>query len=135
MTEAGTAGHQTNHAQAVGTLADEAAQLLDAVVARLDRLKSAIPAPAQSGGGRDTAAPTEGGESEHIAGAGCVSWCPICRSAELLQGDRPELTGKLVDAALLLVTTVRSLIPKAETTGGAGPTPAGRPGVERIDIR
>ena len=55
-----------------------------------------------------------------------MGWCPICRSAELLRGDRPEVAEKLVDTALLVVATLRSLIP-APAAGSPAPAAAGSP--------
>jgi len=63
----------------------------------------------------------------------CVGWCPVCRSAELLKGDRSEVAEKLTDAALLLITTLRSLLPEPAEPAASGSEP--RAGVERIDIR
>jgi hypothetical protein len=70
----------------------------------------------------------------------------------VLRGERPDATAKLVDGALLIVRTLRSLLPEAEpaaaTSGGSAAgaaehRPAGSPGspprrpggLEHIDIR
>lgn len=114
-------------------MAEEAGQLLDVVAARLAKIRQdGLPEAAQ---------PSPDDTSGHTATASqansptCVGWCPICRSADLLRGDRPELTQKLVDSALLLVTTLRSLIPTSaeptETTADGD----GSPGIERINLR
>ena len=88
-------------------------------------------------------------ECGSIPGASCTA-CPLCRFLAVLRGERPEATAKLVDGALLIVRTLRSLLPDAEpaaaTTGGttAGDhRPASPPasstrrpgGLEHIDIR
>lgn len=110
------AGHQ------VGSLADEAGQLIDAVTSRLQQLKA------------DGAAVESGPASPHA----CVGWCPVCRGAELLRGDRSDISEKLVDTALVVLTTLRSLIPApptATTEGSAVTDPGDEPVVERIEIR
>ncbi len=124
-------GPNRNHPAAVGALAEEAGQLLDAVAVKLARMKQEAP------DGPEPVSPADEPESQpHGSAVSCVGWCPICRSAELLKGDRSETTQKLVDAALLVVTTLRSLIPAS--TGEAdrsAPDGDGSPGMERIDIR
>ncbi|SDP23767.1 hypothetical protein SAMN04515671_3369 [Nakamurella panacisegetis] len=125
-----TPGHQ------VGALADEAGQLLDAVAARLDRMKAVrVEAGAEVGDGPTAPEPPAAGTppTEHA----CVGWCPICRGAELLRGDRTEISDRLLDTAILVVSTLRSLVPDPSTTPSASPDQSGpaSPGVERIDIR
>jgi hypothetical protein len=118
------------HGHAVGALAEEAGQLLDVVAAKLAALRLE---------GQQHQAETPPGDDlgdDHESGQPCVGWCPICRSAELLKGERPELTQKFVDAALLVVTTLRSLIPPPAPTQTRDPTDGdGSAGVERIEIR
>ena len=132
-----TPGHQ------VGALADEAGQLLDAVAQRLEKMKAARADGVFHGGdefhgGDGAAAPppaAEAAPTEHT----CVGWCPICRGAELLRGDRTEISDRLLDTAILVVGTLRSLMPEpSEATAPATPdqtSSAPQPGVERIDIR
>jgi hypothetical protein len=118
----------TGSGPAIGSLADEAGQLIDAVTARLTRLKAEAAVIGPGAAGSAT-------EAVHT----CVGWCPICRGADILRGDRSEISEKLVDTALLVLTTLRSLVPEppsASTADGSPNTePADRPGVERIDIR
>ncbi len=147
----------------VGSLAGEAGQLLDALSARLIRFTSdeagaerrsdaadptdppapdpeapeapAAEAPAAEASAAEQIA-TEQIATEQIPAQqhlSCVGWCPVCRSAELLKGDRSEVAEKLADAALLLITTLRSLLPEPAEPAASGPEP--RAGVERIDIR
>lgn len=142
----------------VGSLAGEAGQLLDALSARLIRFTSdeagaerrsdaadptdpsapdpeAPEAPAAEASAAEQIA-TEQIATEQIPAQqhfSCVGWCPVCRSAELLKGDRSEVAEKLADAALLLITTLRSLLPEPAEPAASGPEP--RAGVERIDIR
>jgi len=94
-------------------------------------------------------------ECGSLPGASCTA-CPLCRFLAVLRGERPEATAKLVDGALLIVRTLRSLLPEVEpaaaasgggTAGGSAehrppgpPGPSGpsarRPGgLEHIDIR
>ena len=113
-----------NHAHAVGALAEEAGQLLDVVAAKLAGLRQEVP---------DAPEPADPHPADSTAG--CVGWCPICRSADLLKGDRSETTQKLLDAALLVVTTLRSLIPAPPEASEATTDGDGSQGIERIDIR
>ncbi len=122
-------GSTASHAHAVGALAEEAGQLLDVVAAKLAGMRQDGPA-----------APEPPEAQPHAAETSCLGWCPICRSADLLKGDRSETTQKLVDAALLVVTTLRSLIPPPPDQNAPERTQAaddgdGSPGIERIDIR
>lgn len=145
-------------APAVGPLALEAALLLDVVADRLAALRpdatgvAPTPQPPRTDGrpgpgrppGPDEACP----ECGAVPGASCTA-CPLCRLLAVLRGERPESTAKLVDGALLIVRTLRSMIPDipaadpAATAGegaaaghGAGdePAPPRRGGLERIDI-
>lgn len=125
-------------APAVGNLADEAAQLLDALSARLDQVRITVGAHESVDSpptAADAASQTEPA-ADHLQ---CVGWCPVCRGADLLRGERPEVAGKLVDSAIVVINALRSLLPATP----AGPAPAGpsgdsappQPGIERIDIR
>ena len=119
-----------DHGHSVGALAEEAGQLLDVVTAKLTALRLEGQQHQAEAPPRDTV------DEEHESAQPCVGWCPICRSAELLKGERPELTQKFVDAALLVVTTLRSLIPPPAPTQAPDSTDGdGSAGVERIEIR
>jgi hypothetical protein len=81
-------------------------------------------------------------ECGSIPGASCTA-CPLCRFLALLRGERPEATAKLVDGALMIIRTLRSLVPEQPTPAPAGastsdphppPPPARRGGLEHIDI-
>lgn len=119
---------RTGDGPATGSLAQEAMALIDAVTTRLTRLKTeaVVVGPEAAG---------SAGEAVHT----CIDWCPICRGADLLRGDRSETSEKLVDTALVVLGTLRSLIPEssATTTAGGSQTTdaADGPGLERIDIR
>ena len=45
-----------------------------------------------------------------MPGASCTA-CPLCRFMALLRGERPEATARLVDGALMIIRTLRSLVP------------------------
>jgi hypothetical protein len=144
----------------VGPLALEAALLLDVVADRLESMKNtaddAPPAEGTSAGAgqrsdehpaadepRVAAAdstPARCPECGSVPGASCTG-CPLCRFMALLRGERPEATAKLLDGALMIIRTLRSLVPDPPTTGGSGtppadppPPPSRRGGLERIDI-
>ncbi len=150
---------------AVGPLAQEAALLLEVVADRLTSMKPDDPGGrtdaadrgdtdrAETGGG-ETDAPAVGtGRAERGAtdrcpecGAlpdGSCTACPLCRFLAVLRGERPEATARLVDGALLIVRTLRSLIPETAEATDRRPPPAARPdapgtragGLEHIDIR
>lgn len=139
---------------AVGGLADEAAQLLDALATRLALARVTVGAAGPADPGSGSGVPRDGDPVGPVPGppdaAGghtqCVGWCPVCRAADLLRGERPEVAGKLVDSAIVVVNALRSLLPAMPTDGqaAAGPStasgPSGdtappQPGIERIDIR
>ena len=81
---------------------------------------SGEPGPAASAAGQEAAeekgsvTPDPGGrcpECGSVPGAYCTA-CPLCRFMALLRGERPEATARLVDGALLIVRTLRSLVPE-----------------------
>ena len=118
---------------AVGPLAQEAAMLLDVVADRLTSMKPAD-GPSEKTAGATDRCP----ECGSIPGAECTA-CPLCRFVAVLRGERPEATARLVDGALLIVRTLRTLIADPEEAAEAprpdpGPPPARRGGLEHIDI-
>lgn len=125
---------------AVGPLAQEAALLLDVVADRLASMNPGDP----DGDGRPgvPTAPTPGRcpECGAVPDAMCTA-CPLCRFLAVLRGERPEATARLVDGALMIVRTLRSLIPDAPeqspTPDSARhePPPGRRDGLEHINIR
>lgn len=85
-------------------------------------------------------------ECGSVPGASCTA-CPLCRFMALLRGERPEATAKLVDGALMIIRTLRSLVPdppeaaaaastdtKSAGESASGQQPARRGGLEHIDI-
>ncbi len=138
----------------VGPLALEAALLLDVVADRLESMKQRPTASEEPAAGTegDSAGGTDPGPSPtaaadgrcpecgSIPGASCTA-CPLCRFLALLRGERPEATAKLVDGALMIIRTLRSLVPEQPAPPPAGaatsnpqPPPARRGGLEHIDI-
>ena len=75
---------------------------------------------------------------------GLVHRLPTVPVLALLRGERPEATAKLVDGALMIVRTLRSLVPEQPAPAprrcldvgpaSAAPPPARRGGLEHIDI-
>jgi hypothetical protein len=154
---------------AVGPLAQEAAMLLDVVADRLEQLRPDQPSgeapPAEAAAGNEprptssTAGQETGGDQEPAAtepagrcpecgsvpGAYCTA-CPLCRFMALLRGERPEATARLVDGALMIIRTLRSLVPEPgdpatdphshphQAHPPAQPAPARRTGLEHINI-
>ncbi len=128
---------------AVGPLAKEAALLLDVVADRLTSMK-----PDDDGGTQDGAAGSATQdrcpECGAVPGGSCTA-CPLCRFMAVLRGERPEATARLVDGALMIVRTLRSLIgdpAEAPDDARSQPSSAGRQeppasrrgGLEHIDI-
>lgn len=140
-------------APTVGPLAMEAALLLDVVADRLNSIKASTqvprptaaddePDPRNPSGAADsgsTAGETAAGarssgtataadgrcpECGSVPGASCTA-CPLCRFMALLRGERPEATARLVDGALMIIRTLRSLVPDLTDPAAAH---AGDPG-------
>jgi hypothetical protein len=135
---------------AVGPLAVEAALLLDVVADRLSSLKRSTTPDPESEAEQPDPAPADGRcpECGSMPGAYCTA-CPLCRFMALLRGERPEATAKLVDGALMIIRTLRSLVPDPPDTAHPHPhshshphSPAEPPtqhqsrkgGLEHIDI-
>jgi len=101
------------------------------------------PATERPAADRPTVPPAGGRcpECGSLPGASSCTACPLCRFMALLRGERPEATARLVDGALLIVRTLRSLVPDppepaAAGTAGTDPPPQPRRGggLEHIDI-
>ncbi|MFC7488447.1 hypothetical protein ACOCJ7_08890 [Knoellia sp. CPCC 206453] len=97
---------------AVGSVADEAAKLLEAL-GRTRAPRDEFPSDtAESGGspesGDDASAPPE---HVHVAmgDAESCTWCPVCRSVTLLKGVSPETLGRLADLATAAATLLADL--------------------------
>lgn len=91
----------------VGTLAEEAARLLAAVL-------SGSPSEAGSDeAGSDEPAASDDASSTH----GCPhGWCPLCQAADYLQ-EHPEVVSQVLVAGAELVKVVRDAVDQA---GGRG---------------
>ena len=110
--------------------ADSARRLLDVL---------RPPAGAAAGDPGDT------GEGRPAHGADC-RWCPVCQTAAVLRGERPEITAALADVLATTASVLRDLAgePTRPSGAAAGPDAAGaqddRDGdggpaaVQRIDI-
>ena len=97
---------------AVGSVADEAAKLLEAWGrTRVPRDESPS-ATTDSEGPRPSARPftdsSQPPEHGHVAmgDAESCTWCPVCRSVTVLKGVSPETLGRLAD----LATTAAALL-------------------------
>ena len=124
----------------VGPLALEAALLLDVVADRLTSMKDGAatpPDPARSAsdgddpGQQNSAAPPPPADARcpecgSVPGASCTA-CPLCRFMALLRGERPEATARLVDGALMIIRTLRSLVPDPPDPSSAHAADAGQP--------
>jgi hypothetical protein len=104
---------------------DQARRLLDVVRGGLG---DAVPAAAD-------------GESATGHSSDC-HWCPLCRVASVVRGERPEVTAALADVLTATATALRTFAAAAggETAHDAGSAP-GRaderdetPAVQRIEI-
>ncbi len=104
-----------NAEDGVGSLADEAARLLDAVRGMLGPQGALGPA--------------------HIAtGAPECTWCPLCQLIAVLRGDRPEVSARLAEATQAVSAAVRILL--EAVTAVPEPTRARTArNVQHIDLR
>ncbi len=140
---------------AVGPLAKEAALLLDVVADRLTSMKPGDDSGTADAGTADADGATGSAgasgtqdrcpECGAVPGGSCTA-CPLCRFMAVLRGERPEATARLVDGALMIVRTLRSLIgePAEASTDGQHSRPSAgerqeppasrRGGLEHIDI-
>jgi hypothetical protein len=87
---------------------------------------------------QNLSAPADGADGGH--GSDC-RWCPLCQSAAIVRGERPEVTAALADVLTATATALRSFAeadrPAAEPepadhqAENAGDPP---PVVQRIEI-
>lgn len=104
------------------------------------RLLDVLRPPSGSPAGTET--PAEGPPAH---GADC-RWCPVCQTAAVLRGERPEVTAALADVLATTASVLRDLAGEPGRPGGpAAPDEAPRPqddrdgdsgpgAVQRIDI-
>ncbi|CAN7465941.1 hypothetical protein [Knoellia sp. LjRoot47] len=104
---------------AVGSVAEEAARLLEAL-GRPQSRPDETPSP-------DAAPGADGGEHVHVAmgDAETCTWCPVCRSVSALRGVSPETLGRLADLATTAATLLADLATRH--TESSGPGAAQRP--------
>ncbi len=133
-------GMGDEHASRVGSAAEEASRLFEAVqdwARRTAGTGEGTPGAAGAAGAAADTGPAdpadhrEHGLGERIAtGAPECQLCPICQLIGLLRGSRPEIMLHLADAAGSLLSAVRLAIDAHEREWSAH-----RPSdVERIDI-
>ena len=116
----------------VGSVADEAAKLLES-------LRRSAETPGADADAHGPGAPHEGedpasaSEREHPAPASGAhdpfcTWCPLCRTAEVMRSLSPETITRLADLATLAATVLADF---ASTRTTADASDAGRAGPER----
>lgn len=93
-------------------------------------------APAPAAAADSSADPAGGG-----AHASDCSWCPVCQTAAVLRGERPEVTEALADILTTTATALRTFAEAAQPTATtsapvAEPDEAGAPApvVQQIEI-
>ncbi|MDK3255924.1 hypothetical protein [Blastococcus capsensis] len=76
-------------------------------------------------------------EGDH---GGDCRWCPVCQTAAVLRGERPEVTAALADVLATTAAALRTFAEGHDAAPPADPAPAEddgpeeQPGVQRIDI-
>lgn len=118
---------------AVGSVAEEAARLLEALGRQTRTADGATSADAggsdetSAAAGSDDADGSESHEHVHVAmgDAESCTWCPVCRSVTALRAVSPETLTRLAD----LATTAATLLGELATrhTEGSGDGTAPRP--------
>ncbi|WP_353950312.1 hypothetical protein V6K52_11770 [Knoellia sp. S7-12] len=133
---------------AVGSVAEEAARLLEALgrpqAPRHENAsgtgESAGPHhpgshdPGSSDPGADGSVPPE---HVHVAmgDAETCTWCPVCRSVTLLKGVSPETLGRLADLATAAATVLADMASRHTESSAAERAPADRaPRTEPIAV-
>jgi hypothetical protein len=66
-------------------------------------------------------------------------WCPVCQFVAVLRGERPELTERVAEAGVAVVTALRGLLDAvvgaaAHPDAGADDSGAPPPRVQHIDL-
>ncbi|KGN38859.1 hypothetical protein [Knoellia subterranea] len=117
---------------AVGSVAEEAAKLLEALG------RSAAPRGERRADDSD-ASDTPTGEHVHVAvgDAESCTWCPVCRSVTALRGVSPETMERLADLAAAAATLFADLASRHTPTSETRPraTPGDRtPRTEPIAV-
>ena len=112
-----------------------ASDFVDQARVLLDMVKTGMAASAASSAG--TAGATADGEGRH---ADDCRWCPVCQTAAVVRGERPEVTAALADVLTAAAATLRSFAeaerpagrdqPQASSAGPADPPPV----LHRVEI-
>ena len=98
------------HAEAIGSIGEEASKLLAAA--------------------RDWAQHAFGPASEATGSTGATTceWCPVCQFVAVLRGERPETTERIAVAGAAVLTVLRSLLDAVQQP----PSPAAQPPTGRV---
>ncbi len=115
---------------------DSARKLLDAL-----RPPAGTPSPEPAHGGTAHEGKAHDGPAHDGSahGADC-RWCPVCQTAAVLRGERPEVNAALADVLATTAAVLRDLAgepsrPTDPPADAAGPDEEGGPApVQRIDI-
>ncbi|GGB90516.1 hypothetical protein N798_08095 [Knoellia flava TL1] len=120
---------------AVGSVAEEAARLLEAL-GRQTRTTDAADSAA-AGGAETRAASADGdaagpqGHQKHVhvamGDAESCTWCPVCRSVTALRAVSPETLTRLADLATTAATLLGELATRHTEGSGAGTSPRPAP--------
>jgi hypothetical protein len=135
----------------VGSVADEAARLLESLRRSAEPPGADAPASADAGAGpspsaRPSAPEAESGTEHPASEPGAhdpfCTWCPLCRTAEVVRSLSPETITRLADLATLAATVLADLASSrasADTSDAGAPPPrrpAPRPSASRpIPVR
>ena len=83
-------------------------------------------------------APTGQGSAAH--GADCT-WCPLCQTAAVVRGERPEVTAALADVLTATATALRTFAESVQPPAADGPAPTEEepeagppPAVQHIEV-
>jgi hypothetical protein len=117
----------------VGSVAEEAARLLDALGgwASTHGYAAGSPEPATTpGAGGAHGCPTCGAQ-EGVGKAVVCQLCPVCQGIGLLRSVRPETVDRIADLAGALAATLRDLADQRRA-GGAAPDDGPGPGAGRV---
>lgn len=124
---------------AVGSVAEEAARLLEAL-GRPQTRRGADPRTHDAQGAPEAPeapqAPethdhADGRADEHVhvamGDAETCTWCPVCRSVSVLRGVSPETLGRLADLATTAATVLAEMATRHTESAGSSATPRTAP--------
>lgn len=127
---------------AVGTVAEEAARLLDALGGWAGSTQTGYAArpahgaasPDEDGPEEEDSPPPAGGHESRCSSCGAENGvgqavtcqlCPVCQGIGLLRSVRPETVDRLADLAGALAATLRDIASQRRDDGGAGTDASG----------